>query len=176
MSIKADSATDYLTCEVQFNAQGVILDFQPEPGNKHTEQAYESKVANLRPASAGQASGQVPSLVNGTFKRKDHVRGVSKDRPTRMAFLLDPLSTWRFTAKGFAPKIAIHQARFQSVTVAPSGKVVEVTFTPEGQDDEYAYELWLQADVLTPQGSPPGDRPSVTIIVDPIVKGTSIPP
>lgn len=176
MSIQASSTTDYLTCEVKFDPQGVILDFQPGPGKKDTEQAYELKVSQLRPASAGQASGQAPILQNGTFKRQDHVRTVSRDRPTKMAFLLDPLSTWRFTQKGFGPKSIAHQARFASITVAPSGKVVEVMFMPEGQDKEYAYELWLQADVINPQGGPPGDPPSVTIIVDPIVKGSSVPP
>lgn len=176
MSIKASSATDYLTCEVKFNAQGVVLDFQPGPGLKDTEQAYELKVANLRPTMPGQASGQPPTLQNGTFKRRDHVRPVSMDRPTRMAFLLDPLSTWRFTEKGFAPKSTAHQPFFQSVAVSPSGKVVEVTFTPEGQAKEYGYELWLQADVVNPQSGPADERPSVTIIVDPIVKGQGIPP
>jgi hypothetical protein len=181
MSITANSDTGYLTCIVDFNPAGVVLKFEPEvkPNAKrhHTKQEYEAIVGPLRPVAPGQASGAAPQLPNGTFKRREHVREVAKNKPTKMAFLVDPLSSWRFTNKGFAPKAAAAQALFSPIVVAPSGKVVEVTFTPNSSSDaEYFYELWLEANVVDQQGVAVADASSVTIIIDPVVKSTTIPP
>jgi hypothetical protein len=181
MSIKGNTSTDYfLTCIVDFNPMGVVLKFEPEvkPNQKrhHTAQEYEGIVDPIRKAAPGQAGAVAPELPNGTFKRKEHIREVAKDRPTKIAFIVDPLSTWRFTDKGFALKAAAAQSLFSPIAVANSGKVVEVTFTPNNTADEFSYELWLQADVVDQQGVALPEGSSVTIIVDPIIKSGTVPP
>jgi hypothetical protein len=183
MAAKAKSIrqTDYIVCKVRFTTEGVMLDFKPrykKKGDKHhhDKKAYEALIATRRPASAGAAAGAKAKVTNGKFNRKQHKCLVSKDRPTRFAFYVDTRTTWRFVKKGIDGKTLADKARFSGQTVSPSGKVVEATFNPEKKTKNYGYELWLQADVVGP-GETGDNRPSVTIIVDPIVGGTGgIPP
>lgn len=179
---KTVTKTDYVACRVQLTAQGVKLEFDPpylQSGDKHhySKQGYEGLVAGKRGANPAPAGGQPSSVPNGRFDRDQHKHTLSYDRPTRLAFYLDAGTTWRFVGKGVQGKSAADKKRFTGQTISVNGRVAEVTFKAPKKKKNYGYELWLQADVVGVNQANQGERPSVTVIIDPIVGGTGgIPP
>ena len=162
------SDRNYALCEVKFRRDGVVMKFEPKKATK-TRDGFNEYVRDRK--AAGRFTGvKVVKLPNGEIK--DHVREVSRRLPTKLAYCLEANSSWKFVQPGFEPGNPAHQNRFSSATISANGKVVEVTFQPEGVVKNYPYNLWLEAEVIGQGGK---RAPTVTVIVDPVVRSSIVP-
>ena len=180
MAIKkksAASAMDFVTCNVAFTNNGVQMTFNPPNGSNGVTQSlsqtnYNSFVRLAKelapPAAAGNSTLPSGKLVG-------HQHDVSKTRKTKFAFCLNGNTTWQFVDGGFRGSTAAARRRFSRTSVSSNGKLVEVTFTPvKKKVEKYPYDLWLKAKVLTP-GVSAAKSPSVTVIIDPVIRNGSLP-
>jgi hypothetical protein len=174
---KSTSAMDFVTCTVAFTKSGVKMTFDPQQdGNavvtKSLTKANYDKFVKLakklgKPLGAGGGAIRSGALLS-------HTQKVSKSRKTKFAFRLQGATSWGFVNEGFRPSTAAAARRFSGTKVSPNQKLVEVTFTPQKIVKNYPYDLWLEAKVTAP-GTPPKDRASVTVIVDPVIRPGTVP-
>jgi hypothetical protein len=172
----ATSEMNYVTCNVGFLPAGVQMTFAPAGNGAATASLSKAnydnfvKLAkNLAPPAGGGGGSALPS-----GKLLGHKHSVSRNTPTKFAFCLQGNTSWGFVNGGFVGTNAAAKAVFSKSKVSRNKKLVEVTFTPKRKVENYPYDLWLQAKVVGPGGHT-ADGPSVTVIIDPVIRSGTLP-
>src|SRR5262245_38207441 len=86
----------YALCEVKFRRDGIVMKFDPKKATT-TRDGFNDFISDRK--KAGKFHGLSVRIQNG--KIKDHVRNVSRNLPTKLAFCLEANSTWKFIQPGF---------------------------------------------------------------------------